>query len=246
MLKLLIADDNFQFVESLFNKLERSNLTNIKIAKILSKGNDVLKCILNNEIDVVLLDLQMPKLNGLQILEKLKDYPNCPKIIVISGEKPLIYQLLKKNLPVHSIFSKPFNLDELIEVLVNIIAEEKVFINDKKRNIIRLLDNFNFNKASIGYSYIVDCLEICIEEEYSCIPNMKILYSKVARKNNIDMTATIKWNIDKSIKVMNNLTDRNTLNRYFVYNDRPSTKIFLSEILNLIYIENKYEKIRSY
>ena len=54
---------------------------------------------------------------------------------------------------------KPFNIEILIDTLNELINTNS---NNVRENIINLLDNFYFNKSNIGYSYLIDCLEICI------------------------------------------------------------------------------------
>ncbi len=61
MINLLIADDNYEFVKTVFN--EATNIKNINIFNISSNGQEALECILNRDVDIVLLDLQMPILN---------------------------------------------------------------------------------------------------------------------------------------------------------------------------------------
>ncbi len=53
--------------------------------EISTDGEDALKKIKSDSFDVVLLDLILPKLHGLDLLEKTKDITNAPPIIVVSN-----------------------------------------------------------------------------------------------------------------------------------------------------------------
>ena len=96
MLNVLIADDNIYYVKNLVNLVIGKN-SSIKISNIASNGLEVLNIVQKNpKIDLILLDLKMPKLNGIETLNrlynmKLKKYPD---VIVISGENQLINKIV--------------------------------------------------------------------------------------------------------------------------------------------------------
>lgn len=193
---------------------------------------------MNSQIDVILLDLNITKVNGIQILEKIKESNISTEVIVISGEAELIVEIISKKLSVNQILVKPFQIDELINCLNLIIADfsQKNIENEKDIKILRLLNKFNFNKANMGYAYIIDCLNFCIEKEYTYIGQTKELYKSIAEQYKEESYTKISWNISKCIQVMNKLTDKNILKKYFPYDDTPSPKTFLNEILHRYYM----------
>jgi len=70
MIKILIADDNYEFVKTIFNSITNSKINNLEIVKISSNGEEALNHILMQSIDIVLLDLQMPRMNRIRIIRK--------------------------------------------------------------------------------------------------------------------------------------------------------------------------------
>lgn len=235
MLNILILDDNFEFVETLFNELNK-NENKYKITKICTDSKKSLKYILNDSFDVILLDLNMPNLNGLQILDIIKKNNLKCYVIVISGDTNHIVELVKGNFNIYKIFTKPFNINELRETLNKLYD----FENNSKDNVTLciedLLNEYNFNKSSIGYSYIIDCLKICIKKNYRHIPNMKLLYKIIAEKENIVTPSNIGWNIEKCINTMRKCTDEDIIKKYFCF--LPSPKLFLNTILSKYYLKN--------
>ena len=72
MIKVLIIDDNYEYVQNLFNILNENIDNDIKIEKICGDGKIALDYILNSNIDVILLDLNIPNINGIEILKIMK------------------------------------------------------------------------------------------------------------------------------------------------------------------------------
>lgn len=237
MLKIVIIDDNYAFVESLYNELESKNIKNFNVLRIFSNGKNALDYILNENIDVILLDLNMPNINGIELIEQIKNANIKTKIITITGDNTLMLELLQKNLNIYKSFMKPFNIEILIDTLNELINTNS---NNVRENIINLLDNFYFNKSNIGYSYLIDCLEICIINNYTAMPSSKIIYTKISNIYKKDNYLKVGWNIDKSIKVMNNLTSTNIKEKFFPYGNIPSTKNFINCILDHLYKNYKF------
>ena len=88
MSTILIADDELTTVKNIFNGLmEKEN--DIKIIGISSNGKEVLEIMQKNIPDILILDLMMPEMDGLELLDILieqKDkYLTKTKVIVISS-----------------------------------------------------------------------------------------------------------------------------------------------------------------
>ena len=80
-LKILIADDHPIFLKGLKEVLEAEN--DIAIAAQAPDGEAALHALQNNDIDIAILDIDMPKLNGLQVAEQiLQTKPLLPVILL--------------------------------------------------------------------------------------------------------------------------------------------------------------------
>ena len=233
MKKILIVEDDVNYLEILFNQIADNISDNAKITKICTDGESALTYIQNMDVDIVILDLNIPKIDGITILEKIKQKNMNTKVIVISGESDRVLEIIKKNINVNQILIKPFQLNKLIDS-INDIALDLHAIEDKNK-VLNLISEFNFNKSNIGYKYILDCLELCIKREYKSISCMKNLYMDISKRYNGVSIQNISWNIYKCIQVMNKLTSDTTMKKYFMYDSKPSPKSFINEILNLYY-----------
>ncbi len=235
MLHILIIDDNFEFIETLFNELNSDKSNKFKVVKICTNSKNIIDYILKEFVDVILLDLNMPNINGLQILDAIRENNIKSDVIAISGDENFILKLTQGNYHTYRMFLKPISYDKLIDTLNKMYDEKSKKTITSTSKIIELLDIFNFNKSSLGYTYIIDCLNICIRTKCKYIPNMKTLYNEIAARESIKLSSSIGWNIEKCITSMKNSTNKNILDKYF--NFKPTPKAFLNCILSLYYSE---------
>jgi len=80
-IKILLVDDEEAFVDTLANRLKMRDL---KVETVYD-GEQALSAVENKEPDVMILDLKMPGLHGMDVLRKIrKTYPNI-QVIVLTG-----------------------------------------------------------------------------------------------------------------------------------------------------------------
>ena len=114
MPKLLIVDDEEdirEFAKRFFAKRNIDVFT-------ASGGEEALKIIEEDHPDLVLLDVQMEEINGIEVLKKLRDANNNIKVIMVTGaEDPAIINEANK-LGVIGYVHKPLVLDELEKIVL--------------------------------------------------------------------------------------------------------------------------------
>jgi YesN/AraC family two-component response regulator len=116
MKRILVVDDNI-----MIRKLVRNIFINEDYEiEEAEDGIEGLEMIRQNSVDLVITDIIMPKMEGLELIMHLKrDFPNI-KIIAISGGKPY-YLYMAKKLGIEKIFTKPLNLHEFLNAVKKII-----------------------------------------------------------------------------------------------------------------------------
>jgi two-component system phosphate regulon sensor histidine kinase PhoR len=88
-------------------------------------GEEGLRLALSEEPDLVILDLRMPKMSGLQVLQTLRDL-QCPvPVVVITayGSEEVVVRALR--LGANDYVAKPFELDEMLNVIERVLRESK-------------------------------------------------------------------------------------------------------------------------
>jgi len=114
MSKLLIVDDEIdirEFAKSFFTKRSIEVLT-------AGGGNEALKIIDEHQPDLVLLDVQMEEISGIEVLKKLRNDKNDVKVIMVTGtEDPLVINEAN-SLGVKGYVHKPLVLEELEKIVL--------------------------------------------------------------------------------------------------------------------------------
>lgn len=94
MIKILLADDHQMFLDGISAFLEKE--PNIKIVGEALDGFQVLEFLQKNTVDIILLDIRMPGMDGHQTIIKIKQGFPTTKVLVVStfGEAEYIYKML--------------------------------------------------------------------------------------------------------------------------------------------------------
>lgn len=134
MLNVLVVEDNIIECNQLVNYISKNN-SNIRLYYMAFTGNDALKIINQQTVDIILLDLKLPDISGVDIINSisknnLKKYEKS--IILISGENQMLLQILKSPY-IYTYFTKPANLKE-VSNNINQLAKMKDLENNE--NII--------------------------------------------------------------------------------------------------------------
>ncbi|MGA1867911.1 MAG: response regulator [bacterium] len=114
MARILVIDDDIQMREMLRHKLEDEGYEVLDAPD----GNVGMEFLREWDADLVITDIIMPEKEGIEtILELKRDFPNVKVIAICGGGRwgPEDYLRMAKGLGVHSTFSKPFKLHDLLD-----------------------------------------------------------------------------------------------------------------------------------
>ena len=120
-LKILIADDEVEFASTLVTRLQ---LRKFK-ARMVNSGMDALAAIDEEVPDILLLDLKMPDLDGLEVLAKLRQsYPHL-KVVILTGHGSFEAGREGMELGAFDYIMKPVDLNRLITIVKSACGESK-------------------------------------------------------------------------------------------------------------------------
>jgi len=112
-IKILLVDDEHEFVTTLAERLELRNMK----ATIAMDGETALGHIENDPPQVVVLDVMMPGLGGLEVLEKIKAIDSKIQVILLTGHGATKDGIRGMQLGAFDYLIKPIDIEELVKKL---------------------------------------------------------------------------------------------------------------------------------
>lgn len=116
MCNVLIVDDESLIVEGLKVLIPWSEL-GVKDIFIACNGEEALALLRENTVDIIISDITMPKMNGLQLIKEVKKVSDRTKCIILSGYDDFAYAKEAIYLGIENYILKPINEVELVETL---------------------------------------------------------------------------------------------------------------------------------
>ena len=111
--KILVVDDEQLIRWSLEQNLKKQGYEVVTAAS----GEDALRLVREESPELVLLDIQLPGINGLEVLEKIKETDEEIIVIMVTALGVLETAVKAMRMGAHDYINKPFNLDELAIVI---------------------------------------------------------------------------------------------------------------------------------
>ncbi len=143
--RILIADDE-QGIRDLLKDLLQDYFN----INTVDRGDTILEKIKQNGFDILILDLQLPGMNGIDVLKRIHDDKLKIAVVVITASNDLETAITSMKLGAYDYLVKPFDNDKLMVLLKNIV--EKLELEKEVDNLrLQVGENFRF-KNIIGKS----------------------------------------------------------------------------------------------
>lgn len=257
-IRVLIADDNREFCGVLSNFFEESE--GFKTTAICYNGVEVLEQLAQNEVDVIILDLIMPYIDGIGVLEKLneQDSPKRPKVIILTAFGQDVITQKAVRLGADYLILKPFNLEVLGERVRQVVQDnqdvgERVNptflapVQSQPRNIevevTKVIHEIGVPAHVKGYQYLRDAIILVVNEINYLGAVTKELYPTIAAK--YDTTPSrVERAIRHSIELAWDRGNVEKINKFFGYTvncqrGKPTNSEFIAIIADKLRLESK-------
>lgn len=136
MIKVLIADDQELIRQSL--QIVLNSKQDIEVSDVAANGQEVIQCIRKNKPDIILMDIRMPKMDGVQCTKIIKEnYPQI-KIIILTtfDDDEYVFNALKYGASGYLL--KGVSMDELSDVIRTVYSGRAMINPDIAAKVLRL------------------------------------------------------------------------------------------------------------
>ncbi|NLL93252.1 MAG: response regulator transcription factor [Clostridiales bacterium] len=128
-LRVLAVDDEKLIVKGLKFALEQDGMD----VDCAYDGEEALSCIKNGKYDVVLLDLMLPKLNGYQVCQQVREFSDIP-IIMLTARDDDMDKIMGLEYGADDYITKPFNVLEVKARIRAIVRRNKMLMKHQNRD----------------------------------------------------------------------------------------------------------------
>ena len=242
-ISVVIAEDNIQVCNMLNDYLRFEEA--FELVGFARDGKEAIKLAQKAEPDVVILDLVLPEIDGIGVMQRLKGMhlENSPLVVVLTDNPSPDMARLAYEQGAELIMRNPFdpaNLAEQIKRLMEIKelnkTGENACTNTDEYKIISFLNSMGMPSHLIGYQFLVDALLMAMEKPDTLSMITKKMYPRIASKNK-----TSGENVERRIRHVIEVSWQHSgkLKEMFGNNiKRPTNTEFIASILQRIRLEN--------
>ncbi|MEN8189332.1 MAG: response regulator [Thermodesulfobacteriota bacterium] len=135
--RILLVDDEEDFVETLATRLRNRDM----VVDTALSGKKAMALIEKKSFDAVVLDLQMPDMDGLQVLAAIKETNPIIQVILLTGRATVEKGIQAMKLGALDLLEKPADIDDLTDRIKEASEKRMIMITkeneDKIKNILK-------------------------------------------------------------------------------------------------------------
>jgi two-component system response regulator (stage 0 sporulation protein A) len=266
-INVIIADDNKEFCNILSDYL--LNQRDIMVTGIANDGVEALKLVEEKKPDLIILDIIMPHLDGLGVLEKLNsiDITPMPRVIVLSavGQDKITQRAI--NLGADYYVVKPFDMDvftkRIRQMFNNTISSEEIrkpvvmpetcsaekisLVKNKpadlEQEITDIIHEIGVPAHIKGYMYLREAITMVVNDMELLSAVTKELYPSIAKKYNTT-ASRVERAIRHAIEVAWSRGQVETINNIFGYTinngkGKPTNSEFIAMVADKLRLKNR-------
>jgi two-component system response regulator YesN len=214
MYKMMLVDDEPVIVESL-QLLFSSCLLNCDVVATASNGREAIELYEKHEPDIIITDVKMPDMNGIEFLKTIMSKRKSDKVIVLSGFDEFSFVRDALQYKAFQYLLKPVDRTELYQVVEQAIQEmeqekalvcssnkQKVFdLLRRKIDITEKFDSFSYHRYLVLVVHMTGTVNV--EEVFEDIQSReKLLYVYHPHKSQVVIVLGATMEIDMGVEVV--------------------------------------------
>lgn len=257
-IKVLLVDDNKELVIMLENYINAQ--TDMEVVGVAFNGQDCLPLVKDKKPDVLVLDIIMPHLDGLAVLDRLRAglVEKIPNVIMLTafGQEDVTKKAV--DLGASYFILKPFDMEHLISNIRQVVGKGSAVT---KRNSTSLVSNYESKPRNLdasitsiiheigvpahikGYMYLREAISMVYNDIELLGSITKVLYPDIAKKFNTT-ASRVERAIRHAIEVAwsrGNIDSISTLFGYTISMSKakPTNSEFIAMVADKLRLEHK-------
>ena len=250
MKKVIIADDNKEMVLMLASYLRNNNFD---VVECFDSGKELLTYLKSNQVDLLLLDVFMPEVDGVKVLQEIKanSYLRPHKIIMLSAFNNESVIAKTSNLGADYFIVKPFQMPNLLDIInelleIDVQNPEPAAHTPLDQEISNILIEVGIPAHVKGYSYLRDAIAKVYDDVTLLRGITKRLYPSIA--TDFDTIPTrVERAIRHAIEVAYVKGNQRAMSKIFAYRDnrrKPTNGEFIAIVADKLHLMNRTIKKR--
>ena len=236
-INVLLADNSDYFAVPCANVMKSHGLD---VTLTEKDGKTVLEALTKRKYDVVLMDLFLPRLDALGVLEGLAQAEQRPLVMVMSGFDNPALEREAMAAGADYYFLKPFDAAAISRRILSLCSDHAVELparrgaSNLEMQITEIIHQIGVPAHIKGYQYLRDAILMAIEDDSIINAVTKRLYPAVAKKH-ATTSSRVERAIRHAIEVAWDRGDLDTLQRFFGYTvsntkGKPTNSEFIAMI----------------
>jgi two-component system response regulator (stage 0 sporulation protein A) len=253
-IRVILADDNREFTELLQEYLNDQD--DIEVVGVAFNGNDVLNLLNHTLPDVLILDIVMPHLDGLAVLEQIRGMKltPMPKVIMLTafGQEEITKKAVELGASYYIL--KPFDMEVLANRLRQVAGLTSTVHHNLRttalpskgknldQNITNIIHEIGVPAHIKGYLYLREAITMVYNDMELLGSITKILYPEIAKKFNTT-ASRVERAIRHAIEVAWSRGNMDSIGKLFGYTvsnskAKPTNSEFIAMVADKLRIEH--------
>lgn len=257
-IKIFIADDDEKRAQEVKEVLVKEK--DFEIVGIANEGNKAVEMIMENKVDIVLLELVLPGLDGLGVIEKINSKSanagECPAFMIISSSNRQNLVDCAFEVGASYFMLRPFNFEVLINRIrqIRYVCKGRItkgntssvvsYDNCLESDVTNIIHEIGVPAHIKGYQYLRDAIIMSVNDNEMLNSITKILYPTIAKRHKTT-PSRVERAIRHAIEVAWSRGKMDTIDELFGYTvcngkGKPTNSEFVALIADKIRLEYKF------
>ncbi len=226
MLKVMIVEDELPVRNMIIDIVDWSSY-DMEIAFAAADGQEALQYLEGNDVDVIMTDIYMPFVDGMELVRRVRQVNSDCKVIFLTGYNDFEFAREAVELKASKYLLKPITKKELVEVLEEVKSE----IQDqqlKAKDLHRLQADYEKNKLLLQNNLFLDLIRGYIPAD---------------RIEEVCMNVGLGFNASNYVLCVLEVIDRDNIGQDQWFNDYSILHFALCNIVKEVLVEEPYTKV---